>query len=246
MKISGTHSEAKHYCIKPVPGCNCIHCAPNPIRLQGPWTYGDDTDIPEGQGSRTDLTVIKRKLDEGQTMATIADEHFSSFIRYHNSFREYKKLRLGVRQHEMEIIVLIGATAVGKTQWSYHNYPDLYSVPPPKQSGCYWDGYESQETVLVDEMYGNRFSHGFLLQLCDRYPFQVPYHGGQMSFTSHRLIFCSNSHPDTWYDQNKFPFQGGPLQRRFTQGMSRICLVDVDGVQVIQGYELALIAPVNQ
>ncbi len=178
-------------------------------------------------------------------MSVIADEHFSSFIRYHNSFKVYKKLKLIPRSHEMDIITLYGQTRVGKTRWAYFTYPELYSVPPAKQSGCYWDGYEGQATVLIDEMYGNRFSHGFLLQLLDRYPFQVPYHGGQIQFVSTTIIICSNAYPDEWYNQEKFPFQNGPLQRRLIQGRSRICCMEHGQPETLEGYE-PLIGPVNQ
>lgn len=130
----------------------------------------------------------------------------------------------------MEVVVLVGDTGTGKTRWAYQEYPDLYSVPPTKSSGCYWDGYSGEETCLVDEMYGSRFSHGFMLQLLDRYPLFVPTHGGQVPFVSRRIIFTSNAHPGEWYNQEKFVFEGGPLQRRMTQGRSRIVRVDPGGV----------------
>lgn len=136
------------------------------------------------------------------------------------------------RNWEMEIITLIGDTGTGKTRWAYENFPDLYSVPDTKSSGCYWDGYEGQTTVLIDEMYGSRFSHGFLLRLLDRYPFQVPVHGGQVQFSSRRVIMTSNAHPAEWYSglkedgTEKFPWETGPLRRRLTQGSSRIIRVD--------------------
>ena len=133
----------------------------------------------------------------------------------------------------MEIIVLIGATGVGKSRYVWDRYPGCYSVPPTKSSGCYWDGYSGEETVFVDEMYGSRFSYSFLLQLTDRYPFYVPVHGGQVVFSSQRIIFASNKHPEEWYDPEKYPFFDGPLFRRMTQGRSRIVRVDPGGGQYI-------------
>ncbi len=143
--------------------------------------------------------------------------------------------------------MLFGSTGVGKSRWAHATYPNLYSLPPTKQSGCYWDGYEGQSTVLIDEAYGSRFSHGFLLQLTDRYSFQVPFHGGQANFYSRTIVFASNKHPSEWYDQDKFPWANGPLHRRMTQGISRIiCYPDNgDDPYVDEGYDLQLIAPIN-
>lgn len=137
----------------------------------------------------------------------------------------------------MEVIVLIGDTGVGKTSWAYEHYPELYSVPCPKGSGTYWDGYQQQETVLIDEMSGSRFAYTFLLRLLDRYPMTVPVHGGQVPFSSRRVILTSNVHPSEWYElkdrqHNVLPFEGGPLYRRMTQGASRLVRVDPGGVHV--------------
>ena len=156
----------------------------------------------------------------------IAQRHFAQWVRYHRAFQLYGLMQRPPRMWEMEVVVLIGDTGVGKTRWAWDKYPDLFSVPPTKQSGCYWDGYDGQDTVLIDEMYGSRFSHSFLLLLLDRYPMMVPVHGGQVVFSSQRIVITSNAHPEEWYDAEKFPFFEGPLYRRMTQGRSRICRVD--------------------
>lgn len=217
----GTHTQAKDYCSK------------EDTRVQGPWTFGDDEGIPEGQGQRSDLAAVKRKLDDGCKLSVIADEHFSDYIRYSKGFKEYKRLKSDKRDWVMEIITLIGDTGVGKTHWAYDNYgEDIYSVPSSKKSGCYWDDYDGQETVIVDEMYGNRFAWGFLLMLTDKYPFTVPTHGGSMNFNSKRIIFTSNAHPDSWYEtmveKTGMGFFDGPLYRRLVRGNSCIIRVDKD------------------
>ncbi len=228
----GTHSEAKHYNSKPHAGCICVHCTGCPPPIMGPFIFGDDEGIPEGQGQRNDLLAVKRKIDDGTKDADLWEDHFSTMVHNHRAFKIYRSIKLPKRAWEMQCITLVGDTGVGKTRWAYDTYPNLYPLPPAKQSGCYWDGYEGQEVVLVDEMYGNRFSHGFLLMLTDRYPFQVPFHGGQMNFCSRIIIFTSNAHPDEWFSgvnldgTPKFPFAGGPLERRLTQGESRIDILN--------------------
>ncbi len=227
---NGGHSQARHYCCKPIPDCDCQHCD-GAVRLQGPWFFGSEEGIPESQGERSDLAAVKRKLDEGAKLKTIAEEHFSDFCRYNRSFREYKRLKAPKRHHLMEVIVLFGGTGTGKTRYAYDHYgDDIYSVPEAKGSGTYWDDYDEQETVLVDECYGKRFTHGFLLQLLDRYPFTVPVHGSAVNFSSKRIIMTSNTHPREWYhgmyeSHPGMRFEGGPLERRMTDGDS--CILEV-------------------
>ncbi len=221
---NGTHSQAKAYCQK------------EDTRLDGPWTYGTDEGIPETQGMRSDLAAVKRKLDDRVKMSEIAENHFVDFIKHNKGIREYKRVKALPRSWEMEVIVLFGPTATGKTKYAYDKHgDDLYSVPQAKGSGTYWDDYDGQETVLVDEMYGTRFNHGFLLQLIDRYALCVPVHGGSVNFSSKRIIFTSNSHPDQWYssmyEKTGTVFFMGALHRRLVQGSSCIihCQRDQQG-----------------
>ncbi len=206
----GTHSEAKTYCSK------------TETRIAGPWEYGSDTDIPEVQGQRSDLKRCKKLLDDGKSMKVVAQEEFSCFIRYHKGLYLYRLLTSPKRNWEMQCITFIGGTGIGKTRSAYEIDPNLYSVPSEKQSGCYWDGYDGQETVLVDEMSSSRFNHAFLLRLTDRYPFKVPIHNGQVEFLAKVIIFTSKKHPRFWYDKNKFPWNDGQLCRRLLSNNGKI------------------------
>ncbi len=219
--------------MKPVPDCRCKHCVPVdkpiPVRLDGPWYFGNDAGIPEGQGQRSDLVAVKRALDEGKPMKFIADNFFGDYLRYSKGMYSYKRLCTEPRDHEMEIIVCVGATGTGKSRWVHHTFgKSLYTVPHAKGSGCYWDDYDGEETVLIDEMYGNRFTHSFLLDLLDRYDFTVPVHSSSARFNSRRIIMCSNAHPILWYpkvyDASPLGFFRGPLFRRMTQGNS--CVIE--------------------
>ncbi len=233
---NGSHSQAKHYVSKPHDDCICKHCVVNPIRLAGPWTYGSDDNIPESQGARSDLAGVKRKLDEGASMVEISNVYFADYCRYNKSFSSYKRLHAPKRNWVMEVITLFGKTGTGKTQWVHDMYgEDLYSVPYAKSSGTYWDDYDGQETVLIDEMYGKRFSHGFLLMLLDKYAFTVPVHGSSVNFSSRRIIMTSNTHPSEWYasmyEKTQTVFYQGPLHRRLVRQDSCIihCSKDSEG-----------------
>ncbi len=212
-KREGTHAQAKAYCMK------------EDTRMNGPYEYGSDIGIANGQGARSDL---KRARDfllvKTNSMKDFSLEHPGVYFKYAKNCLSFRVLHSAKRNWEMEVITLVGPTGVGKTRYVYDTYPleEIYSLPPPKGSGTYWDGYDGQRIVLIDEMYGNRFSHGCLLQLLDRYPFQVPVHGGTIEFVSKIIVMTSNAHPKEWYSSDKFTYEEGPLQRRLTQHNSRV------------------------
>ncbi len=169
----------------------------------------------------------------------------TAWLRHHRGIAVYKRHKSNKRHWPMEIITLIGTTGTGKTRWAYDHYPDLFSVDP-KGTQTWFNGYDEHDVVLIDEIYGNRFSHSALLQFTDRYPIGVPIHGGTVNFCAHTLIFTSNKHPSLWYDQVKFPWADGPLQRRLTTNGSRIYTVWEGGeTQLIEGEEPVVLGPIN-
>jgi hypothetical protein len=112
---------------------------------------------------------VKETIDAGATIKEVWEDHFPQMVRYNKNLTQYHSMMTSARTWKMEIYIYVGPTETGKTRTAYDLYgQDLYSLPQSKGSGTYWDGYHGQETVLIDEMYGNRFSWGFLLQLLDR------------------------------------------------------------------------------
>jgi hypothetical protein len=124
----------------------------------------------------------------------------------------------------MEIITIFGQTGVGKSYYAHNFDPEnMYCLPPKKNSGTYWDGYDGQRVVVIDEMTGSQFSYKELLRLLDWTPLSVPVHNGLVNFSSRVIIFTSNYHPDDWYDAEKYPWEEGqPLYRRMTTNGSRV------------------------
>lgn len=113
------------------------------------------------------------------------------------------------------MLVLYGPPGLAKSQYALEHYPELYALPPP-QRGSYWfDKYEGQETVLIED-YGTDPSEligwSFFLRLLDGYLMQVPYKGGHYWFKPLRIILTSNRHPQEWYPHQVYE----ALERRIT------------------------------
>ncbi len=196
----GTAAQAIAYCEKP------------DTRVHGPWRYGSSF----AQGARTDLMAVKKLIDDGQPMKRVAEEHFTDFIRYERGFKSYKRLQAVKREWAMSIIIYVGPTGTGKSKAARETYPLAYWKP----AGKWWDGYDGEETVVIDEMYGHCFPYTELLHLMDRYPHSVETKGGTVEFNSRRIIFTSNEEPEDWYNGERIhqsDWASSPLNRRIKE-----------------------------
>lgn len=187
----GSHSQAKAYCSK------------QETREEGPWEEG----VEPSQGARSDLSGIKEKLDTGATLAEVASQDFSTWAKYRGAFREYKMLVTKPRNFKSVVYVVCGETGVGKSRWAADKWPNAYW----KSHGQWWDSYDGQEVVIIDEFYG-WLTYSFMLRLLDRYPLLVEVKGGSVPFVSKVVVIISNKDPAEWYDSKKCLW--APLERR--------------------------------
>lgn len=112
-------------------------------------------------------------------------------------------MRKAPRNSKTVTICFYGPSGVGKSRFATEFARCLgpvYKVPQPKGSGLYWDDYDSQPVVFIDEMDGNYMTPTFFNTLCDRYECVVPVHGGAgHQMVASYIIICSNYHPKNWW-----------------------------------------------
>jgi hypothetical protein len=141
------------------------------------------------------LSIIQKMIrDEGATDLQIANLYFDTWCKNFRAIERYRVLCTPQRNSPVEVIVIQGPTGTGKSKWIMDNYPKAYW----KQRSQWWDNYANEETVVIDEFYG-WLPFDLLLRICDRYPLLVETKGGQVQFTSTRIIITSNALPCTWY-----------------------------------------------
>lgn len=178
----GTRDQARDYCRK------------SDTRVAGPFEYGEWKN--GGQGSRSDLNAVKELIDNGAGEQEIAESNFSTWCRNYRAFREYKRIKTEARNWETSVTVYWGEPGTGKSRKAMEENPGAYWKP----KGNWWDGYEQQEVVVIDEFYG-WLPYDFILRLCDRYPLNLEVKGGTVAFVGKSVIFTSNKHPDDWYQK---------------------------------------------
>lgn len=184
----GTHSQAVEYCSK------------SDTRVDGPWRYGDDSGLSGRQGRRHDLERLREDIIEGASLAEIASNYFTQFMRYHRGIQASRLLLAGpdssVPRLPPEILVLVGPTGSGKSSWVLRHFPGAYwaTILP------WFDGYDfvTHKTVVFDDFQGGYPFRG-LLRLLDRYPSRVQIKGSSAIFPPQVVVFTSNVHPRAWY-----------------------------------------------
>lgn len=144
---------------------------------------------------------MKAALDAGASERDIADEHFGTWCRNYRAFERYRRITNPGRSEQTKVVVFFGPSGSGKSHRAeaMAGSSAYWAVRSPSApNGVWWDGYEGQDVVILDEFYG-WIKRDFLYRLCDRYPLHVETKGGAVQFIPKTIIFTSNSPPDEWY-----------------------------------------------
>lgn len=215
----GTHSEARDYCKKP------------DSRVNGPWEFGTERD---NQGKRSDLEAIGALVKAKKTDYEIVEElgacasRFSkqiNFLRFTYNEKDSDRQLQGVK-----VYVLYGATGTGKTYAAVNAIAgnvDYYICEAPSHSSSkvWFDGYQGQKTLILDDFAGSFCAFRFLLRLLDVYKLKIEIKGGHAWAVWTTVVITSNTHPAGWYEH----MDTTPLRRRLTEGGSEIRLVEHQG-----------------
>jgi hypothetical protein len=173
---------------------------------------------------------LKHALDEGRSEREICDddELFPAWVKYHRAIERYKRLHtMRARNWATHTTVLYGPPGTGKTRWCMdHGGEEAYWLKKPIGNSVFFDGYDGQEIVIIDEFYG-WIPFDLLQRMCDRYPLLVDTKGGMTNFYPKKIFITSNKHPSQWYKNGM-----GALARRFSDPLGRIifCGEDWDGI----------------
>ena len=190
------------------------YCGKTKTRVLGPWTLGERPTTRQGQ--RTDLQEVATMVSSGRSLREIAEAHPVTFVKFHrgiSSLQYTLSLKREMRPL-MEVELHWGATRTGKTRQAWERYPELY----PWGGQWWFDGYQGEQTILLDDFYGG-IKLSDLLKVLEHYPLQVPVKGGYVAARWVRVIITSNVHWHKWYQEFQNPDMlelKNALQERFT------------------------------
>lgn len=217
----GTPTQAAGYCKKgdfePPPDepfdYSVFYYEPHPT-----WE-GEEYGTISHQGSRTDISAPVDLITKGTPMAEVAEAYPLSFVKYHRGFTALRSVLSKPRKLDAapEVIVLWGPTGTGKTRDAQIEYwPDVPHYWWKPSNGSWWDGYDGQDKIILDEFRG-QMTWSDLLALLDRNECRCPIKGGFVQIQASKVIITSPCPPTEWYKEDDRYDKYAQLQRRITK-----------------------------
>lgn len=184
-KANGTADQNRDYCTK------------EETRVDGPWEIGE----PTRQGQRTDVEALHDALRAGASRQALWEDNFPVMVRYHRSVDAYRLANRDVTVRQPpDVRVYFGPTGTGKTRRvHWETGGNHWTADPPGKGGTPWfDGYDGDKVVLLDD-YSGEYNIHFFKRLLDRYPMTVQVKGGYSAWSPTTIYITSNTHPNMWY-----------------------------------------------
>lgn len=195
---------------------NIRYCSKSESRILGPWAGGDDVQ----QGKRTDLDSIANAIRESKlTVSSIREQHPEMYCRYRSGLKDLcgDAAKLRAREfRKLRVVVIHGAAGVGKTRRAVDTANErgcgYYILDHSGEGRLWFDGYDGEELLIIDDFYGWIKWHQFL-RILDGYQMRLEIKGGFTYALWDTVFITSNKPPDMWYERGMPP----ELQRRITE-----------------------------
>lgn len=150
-------------------------------------------------GKRTDLERLRAAIttDPGNDLAIVNDPVlFPLFLRHHNAIAKVRLLIATPNPDPPFICVLLGESGAGKSRLVKE-----FCVPYFRfaSSDGWWDAYDGQDTIFIDDMDGSSMQFRLLLQVLDSNCPRTKVKGGFVQPFIREVYITTNVHPINWY-----------------------------------------------
>jgi len=161
------------------------------------------------QGRRTDLEELCDFMREKKrSRKEIADAHPTAVAKFSKGIVTLMQWQIEPRKftdEPPEVYWRWGPTGTGKSYGVHVKETDLWVS---NENLKWFDGYEGQEAVLIEEFRKETSEYNWLLRLTDRYPLQVPVKGGYVHWVPKRVYITSDRPPTEMW-----PEEGGRIDQ---------------------------------
>lgn len=186
---------------------NIAYCSKVETRVGGPWEFG----VRAAPGKRTDLAEAAEAIRRTGDLEEVDDV---LRIKYGKGLAMLAASIPPPKRPVVDVYLLVGFSGIGKTYRVLEAFPDAKKVHYGN-SGVWFDGYISQDTIIFDEFEG-QCQLTRMLEYLDHYPLTLETKGGTVAARYKRVFITSNRLPQDWYP-NKFG-PGGAIAIRDADG----------------------------
>lgn len=188
-KLPGVHLEIA----KGPPSANLKYCT-----KEGDYEeFGTPPKDPKDQGIKEkERWALARQNAERGLLEDVPDD---IYIRYYRTLKEIKKDHM-VKPDDADNVTGIwiwGPAGAGKSRYARDRYPDSYF----KLANKWWDGYQEEISVIIDDLDPNHKVLGHHLKIWgDRYAFLAETKGGAMMIRPQKIVITSQYPPEQIWD----------------------------------------------
>lgn len=185
----GTQQQAISYCTK------------DESRIASLPSIGE----PGKQGKRVDLEALKDL--EFMKLSDWILKNQELAIKYPRGVQSIKQAydikNFSTKERDIQVHANLGDPGCGKTRSVYDTYgfENVYKLNTNSNGALWFDGYEGQDVLLIDDFKG-WIKYTELLTILDRYPYRCQIKGGFTYANWTKVIITSNYEVDKWYNEN--------------------------------------------
>lgn len=187
--------------------------------------WGDKpAEIQEGGVSGNKMDQMCQDIKDGMPEVDLFDKWGATYLRVYKGVGHVIGLKKPppkpTAYQRKEVFVCFGNTQTGKSMWARSTIEKRGWAMHLQDCTMaeWWDGYEGQEAILLDEFRGGHMKLKLLLRLLDGYPLKVQIKGNSrlIDHRTRAVFITTNKHPLEWYKcfKGDDPNEWAQLDRR--------------------------------
>lgn len=173
----GTKDEAAEYCKKD-------------------GNYLEIGKLKDKKGKRSDIDRVRQAVSDGKTMKEIIEIATSyQSLKYAELTRKYIQKS---RDWKTKVYWFWGPSGSGKTKMAFE-MSDAEDRWVSMDSLKWWDGYDGQSDIIIDDFRGSDCRLKTLLRILDRYEYRIENKGGSTQLLAKRIFITCPYKPEDVY-----------------------------------------------
>lgn len=150
-----------------------------------------------GQGQHEVQKKILADIKAGCGRRVIYERYMEYLASHHSWFDKIYVLFAPIRAFMPDVYWVHGGAGDGKSRAAKAVFASSCYCKPPDSK--WFDGYDQQEVLILQELRKSTFTFSYLLDLIDRYEFRVEVKNSYVPMNSKVIIItCSKTHSELW------------------------------------------------